>query len=68
MNKIVITVNGFAGSGKSAVAQAIAQFLTHLELNVSTDLAVDLRNAEELQKVIDCIKNQGTTFTVRESV
>ena len=56
MNKITVTVSGQAGSGKSAVAQAIQMLLTSQGLHTSVDLSVDLRKAKDLDTVVESIK------------
>lgn len=66
MHKVIVTVQGPAGSGKSAVAQVIAMLLDKVELKATTDLSVDLRNTDELQVVIDGLIARDTHIDIRE--
>lgn len=67
MDLITVEVHGPAGSGKSAIAQIVAHVLAQLELNASTDFAVDLRSVENLEAAVDAIKARGTQIVVRET-
>lgn len=67
MDLITVEVHGPAGSGKSAIAQIVAHVLAQLELNASTDLAVDLRSVGNLEAAVDAIKARGTQIVVRET-
>lgn len=64
---IVIEVKGAADSGTSALAQSIAMFLNKLDLSASTTLSVDLSNTDELQDLIDTIKERGTHIAISVS-
>lgn len=58
MNKITVEVSGPAGVGKSAIVQLIAMLLSKVELNATLDLNSDLRSMDDLQVVVDSIKER----------
>ncbi len=64
---ITVEVKGPAGSGKSAIAQIIAQTLQTLELNTSIDMNCELRVMDELQTVVDSMVDQETRIRVIET-
>lgn len=63
---ITIEIKGPSGSGKSAVAQTLAMLLQQLDLNVTTDLGIDVRSVEALEQVVGALAERKTRINIVE--